>query len=75
MKQSTTKTELQTAAALQFHYLRTELIVFTKLAVINPGFCGSVLNSVDSSFSAADLFVFTAGDSFGIVFVLQPSCW
>ena len=89
MEQSTRKTELQTAAALQFLYLRTELIVFTKLAVINTSFCGTVLNSVDSSFMTADQCVFAppdvgschylhdniAGASYRIQFVPWPCCW
>jgi len=86
---STTKTELQTAAALQFRYLRTQWTVLTELAVINPSFCGTVLNSVGSSFTTAYQCVFatsdvgschyqhdsTAGDNVGIQFVPWPRCW
>ena len=79
----------QTAATLRFQYFRTEWAVFTELAVVNPSFCGTVLNSVDSSFTTADQCAFTAsdfgschyqhdntaGDSFGIHFVPWPCCW
>ena len=80
MEHSTTKTKLQTAAALQFQYLRTGRAVFTKLAVINPSFCSTVLNSVDLSFTASDVGSChyqhdnTAGDSFGIHFVPWTRC-
>jgi len=89
MEHSTTKTKLQTTAVLQFQYLRTGQAVFTKLAVINPSFCITVMNSVDLFFTAAEQCVFTAsdvgscyyqhdniaGDSFGIHFVPWPRCW
>jgi hypothetical protein len=46
MEGITTEAEIQTEAARQFQYLRTERAVFTQLTIINQNFCSTILSSV-----------------------------